>query len=274
MNNNTQPLVVGLIYEVVHDSSIDYTDAETWISEEVDFRVAAQDMKVRFDFNEGHQTVEEAIFAVQSYIDRWEFKASVEFGPGKFALRILRPILQVQASPGDAQPIFANVWLSQPTATATITTKATRYPTPPAHGPISFDQNGVAFMYRRYIQYREGRASLLDMTYACFTTVVNRLSQNATDASHKYKISQNVLGEVAKIASTKGGDWARKELGIGHELTSEETRFLLQAVRAMIARAAIVAGNPNQTLPEINKGNLFTLSPWDLADGSRLRGSG
>ena len=99
MNNTTQPLVVGLIYEVVHDSSIDYTDAEIWISEEVDFRVGAQDMKVRFDFNEGHQTVEEAIFAVQSYIDRWEFKASVEFGPGKFALRILRPILQVQASP-------------------------------------------------------------------------------------------------------------------------------------------------------------------------------
>ena len=100
------PLVVGLIYEVVHDKSVDYSDAETWAGEEPDFRVAVKETKVRFDFNEGYQTVEEAIFTVQPFIDRWEFKASVEFGPGRFALRILRPVVKVQASPDDAQPII------------------------------------------------------------------------------------------------------------------------------------------------------------------------
>ena len=266
--NMADPLVVGLIYEVVHDKSVDYSDAETWAGEEPDFRVAVKETKVRFDFNEGYQTVEEAIFTVQPFIDRWEFKASVEFGPGRFALRILRPVVKVQASPDDAQPIFAHAWLSQPTATATITTKATRYPTPPTYGPIDSEERYVRIMHRRYIQYCEGHASLVDVAYSCFTIFVNRLSESIAGVSRKYKISRNLLGDVSEIASTKGGDWARKATGIDDELTPEDRRLLLYAVKAMIARAAMVAGNPDQPLPEINKANLFTISPWDPTDGS------
>lgn len=53
-----------------------------------------------------------------------------------------------------------------------------------------------------------------------------------------------------------GPETARKAKGIDSELTSQESRFLEEAVKAMIRRVAEVAANPRGSFNTITKDDL------------------
>ena len=74
-------------------------------------------------------------------------------------------------------------------------------------------------------------------------------------ASH-YGVDEAVLDALGKLSSTNGGVGATKAQGMPLEYTSEETRFLEEAVKAIIRRSAEVAHDPNARRPLITMSNL------------------
>ncbi len=255
------PHVTALVYVVEHDESSDYSRAETVEIELEAFRLRLGDGEARFEFKEHFPTRQQAQQVVQTFIRQWELRASLERGPGTFTLKFVRdemidrnPTLGViSVSPN---PVPLKISVSAPKVTVTR-----QYPQPPGDRRMDIDNPDVQSMLHRYIGHRQDREPLPSMAYFCYDVFVQGLSRNDEDASQKHKISRKLLGEVRKLASTKGGDAARKKLGICQSLDQGETQFLEKAVAAMITRAAMVAADPNQPMDPIDKGNVLEISP-------------
>ena len=246
-----------MIYRVEHDSSVDYEQASPLGENRTKFRVLVEEDRARFELNDHYATVPEAQAVIQPFIDQWEFEASLRGGAGKFSLRFDRPeVIDRQPTPGE---ISAAVHFSVgiPTVTVSVTVSK-EYPSPPWEGAINIADPDVQTMHQRYMGYFQKHELLPSMAYFCYEVFTKRLSDNVVDASEKYKISRNLIEEVRKISSRKGGKEARKAFGVGEELTTEEKRFLERAVQVMILRAAIVAGDPNQDLVVIDRANLLS----------------
>ena len=85
------------------------------------------------------------------------------------------------------------------------------------------------------------------MVYFCLTVLEvtwgPRRGARELTASH-YGVDETVLDALCKLSSTKGGVGARKARGVSLEYTREETRFLEEAVKAIIRRSAEVAHDP------------------------------
>ena len=255
------PHVTALVYVVEHDESLDYSRAETVEKEHEAFRLRLEDGEARFEFKEHIPTRQQAQQAVQPFIRQWELRASLERGPGTFTLKFERDemidrnptIGVISVSPN---PVSLKFSVNTPKVTVTR-----QYPQPPADRRMDIDNPDVQSMLHRYIGYRQGREPLPSMAYFCYDVFVHGLSRNDKDASQKHKISRKLLGEVGMLASTKGGDAARKKTGTNQDLGQGETQFLEKAVAAMITRAAMVAADPNQPMDPIDKGNVLEISP-------------
>ena len=107
-------------------------------------------------------------------------------------------------------------------------------------------------MHDRYLGYRERREPLASMVYFCLTALElpwgpGRGAREPA-ASH-YGVDETVLNALWELGSTKGGVGARKAQGVPLEYTREETRFLEEAVKAIIRRSAEVAHDPNARRP-------------------------
>ena len=66
-------------------------------------------------------------------------------------------------------------------------------------------------------------------------------------AARRWRIDKAVLDRVAELSSTRGGTAARKAEGIGKPLTSEESRFLHDAIRSIVGHAANMAYSTGTT---------------------------
>ena len=250
------PQVQALIYHVDHDSSVDYEQASPLEENRTNFRVRVEQGRARLELKEHYATVSDARAAIQPFIDQWEFEASLRGGPGKFRLRFDRPeIIDRQPTPGEVS-VAAHISAGIPRLTVSVTVSK-EYPSPPWNGAIDITNPDVQTMHQRYTGYLQKHEPLPSMAYFCYEVFTTRLSNNVVNASQKYKISRNLIEEVAKISSTRGGAEARKAFGVGEELTTEEKRFLERAVQVMILRAAIVAGDPDQNLVVIDRSNLL-----------------
>lgn len=249
------PHVQALIYRVDHDSSVDYEQASPLEEDRPNFRVRVEENRARFEMKDHYATVPEARAIIQPFIDQWEFEASLRGGPGKFSLNFERPeIIDRQPTPGVIS-VAAHFSAGAPTASVSVTVSK-EYPSSPWKGAIDITDPDVQTMHHRYTGYLQNHEPLPSMAYFCYEVFTKRLSENVNDASEKYKISRNLIEEVAKISSIKGGKEARKALGVGEELTGEEKRILERAIQVMILRAAIVAGDSNQELVAIDRSNL------------------
>ena len=253
------PHVEALIYIIEHGSNVTYDDATPVAFDRPGFYVRIEDGRVRFELKEHYATAEEAQAAVQPFIDQWEFEEKLRVGSGQFALRLEKPeITDRQPTPGVfvgiPVPIRANFQMSKATGTV-----SRPYPQPPSEAPMDLNNFRVRRMFDQYAAYFNGR-DLPVVAYICCEEF-EKLGANLNDAAAKHKISHNLVKEVRKIANTKGGDGSRHAQGIGHPLTRREKQILERAVAAMIIRAAKVAADPNQHMPEINLGNLLEISP-------------
>ena len=70
-----------------------------------------------------------------------------------------------------------------------------------------------------------------------------------------------MLDEIGELSSTKGGtDSARKAEATATALSRKEERFLEEATKHVIHRAAAVAQNPGATFPTITLADLLDRS--------------
>ena len=240
------PHVAALIYKIEHGPSVDYRKAESIDHEEAEFRVKIANEEVRFELKEHYATEDAARKAIEDYIRDWEFGAGLENGPSCFKLKFDHAQIEDRnPTPGGlelhAQPLRFDMMVSK----ATLTVFRNCYPPPPSGLKITPD---VQLMYDRYMDYLQGREKLLGMAFFCWSMV----KDNTTD------FSREVCNMISRISGGGGGpEHARKRAGIDEDpLTDQELRFFVEAIKAIIRRAAERAHDPDQNLPKISLSDL------------------
>ena len=254
------PHVEALIYVVEHDKSSDYSLANAVEAEHTTFRLILKDSEVRFELKEHYSNWQEAQQAIQPFIQQWELRASLESGPGTFALRFKHPeVIDRNPTPGvisvSARPVSVNFTASSP---AILVSR--QYPRPPSERRMDIGNPDVQTMLNRYLGYRQGREPLPSMAYFCYEVFTKRFSKGPNHATEKHKIGHNLIEKVRTLASNKGGELARHEHAISCPLTQNDVRFLERAVAAMIVRAAMVAADPDQPMDKIDGSNVLEVS--------------
>ena len=242
------PHVVALIYKIKHGQSVDYREAKPMDHEEPDFHVKIANGKVRFAFKKHYATEEAARTSIAEYICAWEVDAGLKGGANCFKLKYYdRQIEDRSPTPG-----MKDVSWTFRAGTPTVTISATvdkQYPPPPPGLKIIPD---VQLMYNRYMDYLQGREPLTSMAYFCWTMVKD-------DPTTKTDFSRRVCNTIGRLSLGGGPKYARKREGINKEpLTDQECHFLMEAIKAIIRRAAERAHGPNRGLPPISMSGLPT----------------
>ncbi len=136
------------------------------------------------------------------------------------------------------------------------------YPQPPTDLAVNSD---VEVMYFRYGLYREGMDTLAAMANFCLTVLeASAKGGQRSAAAKKYAIAPEVLSQLGRLVSEKGGREARKAKGTANEFTTTEKRWIDSAVKLMIRRAAEVAYAPNWPLTSISLADLLPLQAMHL----------
>ena len=265
------PHVVALNYKIEHHSPVDYDEASPLDHSEGDFEIHVEGNDVRFTMNRHYATQSEAIESIESYIRSWEHLAALENGPNEFKLLFDWAEIEDRApTPGvvsaSVKPVRSNVSVGEPS----IHVSRGAYPRPPS-SKMEFSPE-IKFMFDRYVGYRAGREPLTGMANFCLTVLENSVPSGKNRrkaAARHYDIECKVLDEVGWRCSDKGGAEARKAKGINQDLNRQERQFLEEVVKAIIRRAAEVAGDPNGPRDKIVLSNFPDLPPRPRRDPKR-----
>ena len=255
------PHVVALLYRVKHSESIDYSEAQPLVLDKPAFLLEVKDNQARFELKEHYATEGEAREAIEEYIRAWEFHACLENGPDAFGLKFQKAeILDRNPTPG-VLSIRATIRSGIPTVSATLTLGFRSFPSPPSDfSLLGLRDLYVRTMFDRHMNYRRRCALLTEVAYFCLTRlecmaekIKRNKESNRKAASRYFQIDKEVLGEIGRLSSTKGGPaGARKGGGVSNDLANEERRFLVEAIKKMIRRAAEKAYNPDANLEKIS----------------------
>ena len=267
------PHVVALVYRVERGEEVDYGNPAPLNLETPEFRLTVEDKEVRFEFEKHYATVVDARKDIEDYIRKWEFDACLEFDePDYFRLKFDRSEIEDRNPP---PPTLGTREVSghmsgglEGSSSGRVIRVANRYPSPPSN--LNFDPHdpNTDTMFQRYMGYFQRREPLPSMAYLCLTVLENsakppcpqperKTSKKRRAAAAKYQIAEDVLNEIGRLSTTKGGQMeGRKEEALTDDLTHEERRFLKHAIKKMIRRMAEKAHCPKKNLPEISLSNL------------------
>ena len=244
--------VVALTYRIEHGRSVDFGKAEPLDHQEPGFRIRVEDDRVRFEFKDHYPTEREARKAIEGYIREWEFTAGLRWGPDAFSLKFLDSEIEHRnLPPGVLPPI--SIRSGAPRMSITLRHGLPCYPQPPTGVKLTPD---VDSMYGRYMGYRQGKEPLTSMAYFCLTVLEKMGTKKAVT---EYRVSWNVLDQIRRLSSRKGGSQARKADGISDSLTTQESRFLEGAIRTLIERVGQKAHDADSSYPEITLSDLPSL---------------
>jgi hypothetical protein len=253
------PHVDALIYRVEHGDDVNYDAAPPMKYENEVFtvRIERGDDKskkglVRFEFKTHFATVEEAQAAVEPFIWSWELSANLDHYSHQFNLSFDdSKISDRNPNLNGTMEIAAGVKVS---VSMHGVVHRGHFPEVPLALAVNTD---VEFMYLRYKRYQEGGEPLPSMAYFCLT-VLEIGAGGRRKAAKNYSISKDVLAEIGRLSSTRGGTEARKvgASDIEKKLTEAECRRLIAAVRHLIRRAAEIAYNPGKVYPRITMADL------------------
>ena len=251
------PHVVALVYRVRHDDSVDYGRAEPLTVNEPRFRLTIRDQQVRFELKRHYATEQDARLVVDPLVRDWEFDVCLSLGPGQFELEFTTSeIIDRRPTEGVAQ-LSMSARAGRPTASVTLRARPGSYPAPPTG--IDTSHPDVQTLFQRYKGFRQRNEPLPSFAYFCYTVLVQSTpARTLKSAGDRYRISRNVLTKIKRLASTKGGDHARKAEGTDSPLSALERKFLHRAVERLIRRVAeyhALRGNVG-ALPLITTGNI------------------
>ena len=259
------PHVVALLYSIEHDSSVDYSEAGRIEHEEEPFRVTIEDKVVRFELKDHYAREDAAREAVESYIRCWELETALRGRPGQFNLRFDRAEI-VDRNPPPPTPGVVDISMHARTGMPTVriaptVTTPKPYPSPPSGVTLDPHNLDVMTIFYRFERYLENKEPLTGMAYFCFTMLVGHLCNDRREAARTYRIDKNVLDMIGNLTANKGGRGiARKASGFGFDLAREESRFLEEAVKAIILRVAEIAHDPEKRRPKITLSDLPAVS--------------
>lgn len=259
------PKVVALIYTVGPVNSKRYDKASPLrYCDSSEFDLTVEDKVARFELKKFYASEGEAREAVEPFIEHWEFESAMQGGPGSFSLLYERAkIIDRAPAPPDpgVRKLRAHLRIPAPTISARISYYAPHYPPPPVGGSVDLDDPDAKSMYDRYVNYRSGNELLLSMAYFCLTVLeyrfIGQRPSKRENACQHYHIDKEVLDAVGNLTANKGDlSFARKRAPRVVPLTRQEEKFLKKAVQEMVYRAAQVAADDSQHLPQITMAGL------------------
>lgn len=241
------PHVLALTYRIEHSRSIAYRNPPPLSREEPQFRLEATQGLVHFEFKQHFATEREARDAVSSYIESWQMSAELARGPGSFRLVFKDAEVVDRQPPSHDASLRMSVRAGKPRVSVRMQAVNRHYPKPPDE--CDFQHPDVKAMHVRYIGYRQNEEPLASMAYFCLTVLEHGVQppRRRETAASRWRIDKAVLDRVAELSSTRGGNAARKANGIGKPLTSEESRFLHQAIKSIIGHVARMACSTGST---------------------------
>jgi hypothetical protein len=245
------PHVKTLYYKVLVSEDVDYENAPALseIAEEFEFTLNYE--KAIFTMKQHYSTVDDAKAVVESYIRAWNILIGLKHGPDSFKLKFLDADIIDRApvsNKNDAAKFLGCSSLSSaPAFRGEVHAHISHAEFPPF--PKNFKESPEAeTMYLRYKAYLKGRESLTSMAYMCLT-VYKATADNLKDAAKKYCIDHNVLKNLGRLTSTKGGpEEVRKypKNGTSDPLHPKEKEWIVSVVKSLILRAAEYV-NKNET---------------------------
>jgi hypothetical protein len=246
------PQVVALIYHIEHNESVSYEDAKSFVRNEPEFRVKIKDKEVCFELNKHYATESEARESVKEYIHVWELDAGLRHGPDYFKLKFDRAkIVDRNPTPGVIE-VSATFIGGAATGSFNLIVAPANYPSPPSG--LSIDPD-VQTMYDRYMNHRRGYEPLPSMAYFCLT-ILEYIAKTRKATAQHFNISKGVLDKIGELSSKKGGPSEARKAGAYDDLTEQERRFLKEAVKKMIYRAAEKINDPAKNLSQISLSDL------------------
>jgi len=267
------PHVVALIYTVEHGKSVYYQDASPLsYGDDPRFQLTVEDNSTRFELKEHYADLGAARDALEPFIDHWEFETALRVGPNSFSLRFKEAeIIDRNPSPPEPRKEGLGAYAVRPvlnvggyavlpgvTGSGGVAFGSPHYPPPPAGGAVKPDDPDVKSMYNRYVNYCSEGEFLPGMAYFCLTMLEYKFKgKKARDeAAEKYRLHKDVLNKIGHL-SARGGPIGRK--GGTVSLTEREKRWLGESVKKIIYRAAQVAADDSQHLPQITMADLPSL---------------
>lgn len=250
------PHVVALVYRINHSESVNYNNAKTLEYGTAEFKVRVANREARFEMKEHYATEEAARAVVEPFIRAWEVAAAIDGRPGEFELDFANAeIIDRNPPPG----VVIHVSTARMKITGyppTIVVGRSCYPAPPTGIAVNAD---VEAMIGRYARSRDGKDTLPGMAYFCLT-VIEESAGGRPAAAKKFMVEKDVLSTLGHLTGEKGGADARKGKGRASEFTTAERRWIDEALKKLIRRAAEVAYDPAASLARITMADLPTLT--------------
>ena len=256
------PHVVALVYRIEHDESIDYARAATLCHDDPRFQLRVEDGKARFQMRAHFPTITEADEALAEFRRTWEFSAQLKHGPGSFRLVLDRGACEIvdrNPTPNHIGIEGKGVAVLGAVGPVKLTAGPPAYPDPPSDIALTPD---VETMHNHYMRYRRGEELLGSMAYFCLTKLeasAGGKTGRRPRAAEMYRIDEQVLRKIGDLTANKGGAEARKAEGVAKEFSSQERKFLQQAMKAIIRRMAQRAHSPKNQLEQISMSDLPAL---------------
>lgn len=252
------PHVKAVHYKLRSISLADFSDAQPLEYENADFKVRVADSRAVVEMKKHYSTHEEALEAVQPFLESWELGVGLETGkPGMLSFSLQSVEMTDQSLPPSAKN-FAFVVPERRIPIRfrrLIREKQDRYPAPVEDLYVTTD---VRWMYDRWAMYCKGSTHLNDLSNFCIT-VLKASAGGMKNASQKYRISERVLRTLSQLSATKGGGIARKAEGACQPLSRNETAWMEAAVIMLIRRAGEIGAKPDGDHPQITLDDLPSL---------------
>ena len=253
------PHVVALVYRIEHGESVSYTKATKFCRDEPGFRLTIADANARFELHDHFPSIEAADEALTEFRRAWEFDAQLRRGPDTFRLVLDRESSEItdrNPTPGHVRIEGKGIGIFVGAGPVRLCVEPPAYPEPPSDIVLTPD---VETMFGRYMGYRRGREPLASMASFCLTVLeasTGERNNRRPAAAKAYNIHLRVLEKIGDLSANRGGAEARKADGVATEFSSQERRFLEQAVKAVIRRMAENARSSSGQLPVISLSDL------------------
>lgn len=254
------PHVVAVRYQVLKSASGDFSKAVLLEYATDRFDLRAHDDTVVFMMRSHCATEEDALSIVQPYVDAWHVSSDLSITPNAFRLKLTNVEI-IDRAPSRGASLRVSE-MSDRCSIDVCTAMAHHSEFPPLPNGIVISDD-VKSMHWQYVGYCEGRLSLTSVAYYLLTVLTDR-DGGLKSASKYFTISPDVLRKVGELSTTRGGAEARKAEGRKADLMPTERRWLEEAAKMMVRRAAEVAADPKGPHSQIT---LADLPPLTISEG-------
>lgn len=231
------PHVESLTYELETEESLSF-DAPPVENETETFSLRLEDETLHVDLKKHFASVEEARHHVEYFLDSWEARDGLERGRAPFTFSFEDSEVIDRDPPDERKSVSIAAGSVSIQVDDTVEAHVTRpeYPSPPDRFRLSPNARRLWVWYQ---QYEEGRRLLMPMGYA----VRNQLQDWAgrpRAAKDQYQISNRVWSKLATLTTRlEGESGGRKPEAVKREATSQEQKWVEQAVREIIRQVGI-----------------------------------